>query len=74
MISGGSLESFADVTGDASLYRIVVIANEGQTVSVWLREGTASDLAGNPSVASNVIETMGREYANPLIKGCSKRA
>jgi hypothetical protein len=73
MVSGGRLESFANVTGDANLYRIVVVANEGQTVSVWLREGAASDLAGNPSMASNVVETLGREYAI-FLKLCLERA
>ncbi|GAQ84584.1 hypothetical protein KFL_001960010, partial [Klebsormidium nitens] len=59
MTSGGSLASFADVSGDGTLYTAVVSTNQGQTVTIQLRDGAATDLAGNPSVASNAITTRG---------------
>lgn len=61
-ISGGHLESFEEIS--RNLYIAIIQAYEG-LISVSVPENVTADVAGNPNLASNVIQV--RHYSLPMI-------
>ncbi|XP_056686161.1 uncharacterized protein [Spinacia oleracea] len=61
-VSGGHVESFEEMT--KSLYVAIIQAFEG-ILSVSVAENMTADVAGNPNLASNVLQV--RHYSLPMI-------
>lgn len=61
-VSGGHLESFEELT--KTLYVALIRAYEG-IISVRVPENMTADVAGNPNLASNVLQV--RHYSLPMI-------